>query len=253
MYGSVNLNHKLDGYDASITASTTQTLRGSPFSSSQYGFAFDREPIRMGKLPVNLFLGLQASHDTLETRLQGSRRILNRESQSSMSLRARFQMLSQKLDRATNINAEFGISRQFGTDVRQPIALRASTSISRRISNDATMLLTYNFVDDGFSSSLLGRHQLSLQGSYTAGRTELSVFGNRSLDVDRFFTQADLSYFIGGPWRLSYAYTYDRYLGESFLDTTAMLSYRLGMRDIGITYSRRTKRFGIQVLNATFR
>jgi hypothetical protein len=48
------------------------------------------------------------------------------------------------------------------------------------------------------------------------------------------------------------SYTFDKYLSDTYLDYNATIAYRLGIREIGVTWSHRTKRFGIQVFGASF-
>jgi hypothetical protein len=60
-----------------------------------------------------------------------------------------------------------------------------------------------------------------------------------------------MNYRISGLWRLMGSYTFDKYLTDSYLDYNATIAYRLGIRELGLTWSARTKRFGIQVFGAT--
>ena len=64
---------------------------------------------------------------------------------------------------------------------------------------------------------------------------------------------ADLGFSLSNLWRLSYTYTLDRYVGSTYVDYMVALGYRLGIREIGLTYSNRTKRLGIQILGTGIR
>ena len=110
--------------------------------------------------------------------------------------------------------------------------------------------MTYDYYNDPGTTTFFGHHRLTLQSYLSSKRMTLNLVTGRSLDADRVNYQADLGYRVGGPWRLSYSYTYDRYLGGSYFDAFGMLSYNAGMRDIGLTYSQRLKRFGVQILGA---
>ena len=84
------------------------------------------------------------------------------------------------------------------------------------------------------------------------GGLSFNFFGSRSLDVDRTTVQLDAGYRFARDWRLSYAYTFDRFFGDSFFDYNFILGYRIGYREFGLTWSHRTKRIGFQVLGTTF-
>jgi hypothetical protein len=62
----------------------------------------------------------------------------------------------------------------------------------------------------------------------------------------------DTSFQMSGLWRLACNYTQDSYLGQSYQDLNLILSYRLGIRDVGLVYSGTNNRIGIQILGAAF-
>lgn len=112
------------------------------------------------------------------------------------------------------------------------------------------MLVSYNFAEDAYTSSLTGRHSLSLRTYYSAGNTSISLFGSKSLDLDRHNYFVDASYRLSSLWRLSSSHTISRYVGQAYVDGYYMISYRLGYREVGLLYSTDTKRLGIQILGA---
>lgn len=245
LFGSLNLRRRFNGFDASLWGNATRSLRGQGPESQQFQLSLDKEPMKVRGLPVRLNFGVSLVQEEIGSRFASG-------NQSYTALRAGATFLAQRIDRDTSINGEIGFQRRFGSNVRQPYALSAFTSLRRQLGPDANITVTYNFRDDGFSSRFLGKHRVGFRAGYERGRTSLDFSQNRSIDRDQTSTQADVNYFMGGPWRLSYQYTFDRYLGDSFLDYTAILKYRLGFRDLGLTWSRRTKRFGIQILDASF-
>ena len=111
-------------------------------------------------------------------------------------------------------------------------------------------MLGYNYTEDGFSNKFIGRQGLSAQAYYGKGRTSLSGFANRSLDINRFNYFVDASYRLSGLWRMHYAYTYSRYINTSYLDYEVVLGYVYGGREFGLMWSNRTKRLAFQVLGA---
>jgi hypothetical protein len=240
LFGSSSFSHQLDGWDIGLSANAMRSLRGPDFTSEQYSFVLERNPMQLGNLPVRLFYGLTASHN--DTRME-----INSRTQSSVGLRLRGQLAPQNVDPSTTLNASFSISHLQGHNTLQGLTLFGSLTVNRQIGRSANLNLTYDYIDDGFNSALIGRHRISGYGNLASGRTSLNLFGSKSLDFDQLSLQADASYRISGQWRLAYAHTFDQYAGSSFLDWTAMLAYRLGQRDIGLTWSKRTNRLGIQI------
>ncbi len=243
VYGSGSISRQFDGYHATLNAHSSRALRGDPFTSESYSFVVEKDPTKLGNLPIRLYYGLTASQS--ETRSE----FYSRE-QTAVGMRARFQMLPQPIDDSTTVNASLLVSKLSGTNTPSGLGLLGDVSLSKRFGPGASAVLTYNYAEDGFTSSLIGRHNLSLQGHYGVGRANLSLFGSQSIDVDRVSYFADASYRVGGNWRLSYGYTYNRYLGDDYLDDSYMVSYRLGAREFGLVWTRSTKRIGLQVLGA---
>jgi len=112
--------------------------------------------------------------------------------------------------------------------------------------------MNYDYYEDPYSSALLGHHRLTMVGNYYGARMGLNLMASRSLDADRLDYQADFNYRLNNLWRVTYRHTFDRFVGNTYFDYNAMLTYRYGMRDIGLTWSHLTHRFGIQILGASF-
>jgi hypothetical protein len=126
-------------------------------------------------------------------------------------------------------------------------------SLRSRIGKTTNFALGYEiFGGDALEFSLTGKQRLSFQGDYSAGNTRLSLMGSRSLDADWSSLFIDASYKLGGPFRFSSSYTLDDYLDTKYLDYELTLWYQLGVRDIGLSWSKRTNRLGIQFLGARF-
>jgi hypothetical protein len=93
---------------------------------------------------------------------------------------------------------------------------------------------------------------LTSEAVYSAGAFNLRGSLAQALDADRTSAQLGLDYRLGSLWRVSYNYSLDRYDGGSFLDQSIVLGYRLGFREIGVSYSARTKRLGLELLGTRF-
>lgn len=245
VFGSANINRQFNGFHMGLNANATTTLRGPEFNTQQYMVVAEKDPTTIANLPLRMYYGLTAQESV--TRTQGIT-----HSQSGVGARVRTQLLPQHLDKTTELNAEFSVAHLTGRNVQEGLTLYGSATVSKRLSGQAWLSGSYRFSQEGLNSSFTGRHQLSLQGSYYGGRTSLSFGANRSLDIDRLSFQADVAYQMSDLWRLRYSYTLDRYFGDQFLDYYASLGYRIGFREIGLVWSKRTNRLGIQLLGASF-
>ncbi len=114
------------------------------------------------------------------------------------------------------------------------------------------MNVNYSYTEDGFTSEVLGRHRLGLEAYYNPGRVGFSGSATKSLDVDQLNISARLRYEVGSLWNFYYGYAYDQFGVDSFFDQSFILSYKLGFRELGLSYSQRTKRLGIEILGSSF-
>jgi len=244
LFGNLNYNRQLEGWNLNFFGNASQALTGSKFSTQNLALSLERDPIKVGKLPVKLFYGLTADNKTAVTSF-------GRTQQTGYGVRVRSQLNPSRIDANTTLNASFSVSQLEGNNVARGLTLLGSASVSRQLGSGASMVATYDFSQDPFSSELLGQHRLSLQAFYNNGRTGFTFFGTKSIDIDRVSYYADMNYRISGLWRLMGSYTFDKYLTDSYLDYNATIAYRLGIRELGLTWSARTKRFGIQVFGAT--
>ena len=244
LFGSGAMSRQFNGFQVSLSGASTRTLRGPKFESEQVSLVAEKDPTKVGKLPLRLYYGITATQNSART-FNDSR------DQSAIGLRSRLQLSPIPLDKATTLNASLLLSKLTGRNTPSGLSTLASTTLSRRFNSAASLAVTYDFTDDGVNGTLLGHHRLSGQGSYWAGRTSLSIYGARSLDVKRENYFVDASYRLGPLWRASYSYTYDRYLSQNYLEQVFVLGYRLGFRELGLSFNTRTKRIGILILGAS--
>lgn len=245
LFGNLSYNRQLDGWNLNMTGNASQALAGSKLYNQNYTASLERDPVKLGKMPVQLYYGLTADYKRAKTSLGTTE-------QSGYGLGARLQLNPTRLSANTSLNASFSATQLYGTKENIGLSLNGSASLNHQIGNGLSLITTYDYTQDPFNSALLGSHRLSLQAFYNSGRTGFTFFGTRSLDMDRYNYYADVNYRISGLWRFLGSYTFDRYLNESYLDWNATIAYRLGIREIGLTWSQYTKRFGIQVFGATF-
>ena len=242
LFGSANASRAFRGYQATFSANASQALRGPKLVTRDTSFVVERDPIPVPGVPVNLFLGLTATDNIIENSAQSRH-------QTTTGLRLRGQTNSIRIDRDSSFTTSLTATRLIGDTTGYPTTLYATTTLSRQFGPAASVLATYDLAVDGFNDALLGRHRLSLQGNYGQGGTNFSFFASRSLDLDRQSLYADGSYRFAPRWRLGYSYTLDQYLGSSFRDYNVFLGFGLGFRELGLVYSQRTGRIGVQLLS----
>ncbi|MGV3614334.1 MAG: hypothetical protein ACO1SV_03270 [Fimbriimonas sp.] len=248
IFGNGNLNRDFDGFQVSLNGTADQSFRGIKRSYRSLNFSAETDPIKMGKTPFRAFYGLTAANTVQQVDGQAS------QGQQSAGVRARLQSLPVTLDSRTTVTTGFSVSGVTGRSVGDGLQLNGNTTLSHRLSANASFLLSYDYARDGYNDQILGMHRISLQSYMTTGRTGLRIFHSRSLDRDRQNLFADLEYRPSKTWVLRSSYTYDHYSdltgSNSFLDGTLSLGYVVGWREIGLVYSRRTRRIGIQLLGA---
>jgi hypothetical protein len=248
VFGAASLSRQFDGFQVSLNSSMARTLTGPEYRSQDVSLVAEKDPTKVGNLPVRLFYGLTAT--------SSSQRFADAShSISGVGFRVRAQSLPIAFDRSTTFSSGLTVSQIYGRSDRVGLAMVGSASLTRRLGNASALTATYDFIQDGFNDTLIGRHRLGLHGYYAAGRADLRGFFSQSLDADRMLFFGDASYRATDLWRIGSSYTYDRYFGSSNLDYNVFLAYRPtkdSFREIGLTWSNRTRRFGIQLFAAPF-
>ncbi len=240
--GSGTVNRQFDGFSASINGDVTRTVQGIQYTSSQYGASIDKDPIKMGALPLRLNLELTAT---------GAFNQLINESQTGVGGRARLQSLPIGIDPNTSLLSSFTTSYLTGQNELHGLQYLASVSLSHRFNSSTSSVFTYNFTDDGFNDNVIGKHEIAMNGFYTRGPVNMSVIASKSLDIERATVFGDLSYRVSKLWRLKTGYTYDRYLGTTYLDYNFGFGYRMGWKEVGLIWTEQTQRVGLQLLGTT--
>ena len=245
LFGSASYSSELQRFSVSLSENVTQTFEGPKLNTQQSQFVVEHDPIKAGKLPLNLFYGATASYNN------GSNAILA-QTQSNYGLRVRAQSLPLRMGSQDIVNAGVSVSKLVGTGTPPGLAVIGSVSLSHSFSNQVSSTFTYSYTRDGFTDILLGRNEVSLHTGADLGKFGLDLDASKSLDLDREDLYGDASLHLFGPWRIASSFTFDRYVGQQLLDYYWVLFYRLGTRDVGLSWSRVTHRLGIQVLGAQF-
>jgi len=244
--GSMGVSRQFDGFQVNLNANTSRSLRGLPFQSQDLSLTAEKDPTKVGTLPMRLYYGLTALYN--DNSLQKSK-------MQAAGGYVRAQSLPLKVDRDSTLTTAFTVRQLAANSGPSGTSYIGTAAISRRIGNGAAATLSYDYTKDNYNDRVLGSQKLGLQSYYSEGRTYITLYGSRGLDVDTASLYSDLSYRVSGSWRLGASYTLDQYglgsVSQKFLDYNFVVGYRIGWREVGLTWSRENHRIGFQILGAT--
>ncbi len=243
MFASANLSRQFTGFSGNVNTYYGQSLQGTRFTSDQTSIVLEKDPIRTGFIPGKMFFGLTANQARISSDYAST-------SQQSVGARMRYVGDPIRLGNGM-LNFSYQIAQLSGHNVSQGLSQMGSANFAMSPTPGLVLNTTYEFLDDGFTADLLGRHKLMFDAMYNRGNLSFNGFMLKSLDADRLSLNTRLRYKMGSLWRLSYAYYFDQFGTDSFLDQSYIISYRLGYREVGLSYSYRKKRFGIEILGTS--
>lgn len=263
LFGSGSVTHSLGAYNFSLNGSQSQTLSGYRADSLFYGASVERNPERILGTPFRMSYGLTANESRSTSSFLDSKgkRQTQTYSQAGAGFSSRFFTDSIPLDKRSSLNASFVATKLFGPLAYKGVGLNGAVSLSRPLGTSTNLLMTYNFLQDGVNENVVGKHSVSLVGSFSSGNTNFRLSGTRALDIQRLNLSAEASYRLSGLWRVSYSHFLTDYrvrtvsdiLSEySFSEYFFILGYKIGWREVGLTWSSRTHRPGIQLMNVNF-
>ncbi len=133
-------------------------------------------------------------------------------------------------------------------------SLLATVSASRGLWDGALLSLTYDYTHDRLVQTTgYGRHRLSGMFAWSAGqRLNVSLVGTRVLDSDSLTLFADASYRLSELWRVGANMSYNRFQGTRYNDVEFSIGYRLGIRELLLTWSSLTRRWQVDLIAAGF-
>ncbi len=245
LIGGLTLNRPLGNWQLSYDGSHSRNLRGPAFRNWSNFVTLEHRPVRLFGSRVQMLYGLTAQS-------QSYRDENFRQSQETVGLRTRFQPPTWILSRSTDLVSTASFSQRIARGSRSGLTTSLFTTLGSRLSNQSSGSLGYEFYDDGFSARFLGRHRVNAQLGWASGMFSMSFFGSRALDRDRSNVLARASYRISPQWRASTGISWDRFQGSSFSDSSITVGYALGIREVGLSYSTRTRRLGIELLGSSF-
>ncbi|MEI7984713.1 MAG: hypothetical protein WCI55_03720 [Armatimonadota bacterium] len=241
LISSAAISRYQPGLQTSLSGSILRSLNGTNTINRQdYFLVMEKDPIKMGKLPWNLYYGLNATYSKSAT-----------TTGSGFGARLRFISKPFITDQSGGtINAGLTFAQFAGSNVATPFASTATLNYSKPFGQKFNMMLTYDYARDGITEQAFGLHRVSGQFFFDDQKFSGSMFASQSLGQDRLSLFADSSYRIANLWRVGYQYTLNRYSGSNFVDYNVVLGYRIGTDrpEFGLLYSQQTKRVGLVLL-----
>ncbi|CAN5376363.1 hypothetical protein BH11ARM2_BH11ARM2_02770 [soil metagenome] len=242
VFGSLSANRQFNGFSVVANGNLSRSLRGIDYTSNDWSLNAEKDQAKVGQFPLRYSYGatMVSSYNSLLDRTQ-----------SGTGLYTRLQSLPLRLDSKSDLSASLTTKLLNGNNGSEGLTWYGTATVSRQINNAASLVGTYEYTKDGFTDEILGSHRVSLNGYYNFGATNVNILALRALDADRTSIYGDLSYRFTRSWRLGYNYTWDKLLDRNYLDYGYFLNYRIGWREVGLTWSRQTGHIGFQVMGAT--
>lgn len=253
--GSMGASKQFTGFNVSLSSNLTHNLTGLKYDALESSLDAEKDPIKVGAMPLRLYYGVNA----LVRELHYNQNILVNnqtvtqamtENDTSAGLYVRGQTLQLPIDKLSNISSSLTIRGYQDTTQQTGITLNGNTTFTHRFSRSASMVGTYDFTNDPFTTAVLGEHQVSLQGNMDLGSLSLNLLGTKSLDADHISLYSDMNFKFSHMWRFGTSYTLERSLGQNYIDYNFLLGYKLGWKEIGLTWSEQTHHIGFQILGA---
>jgi hypothetical protein len=235
LISSAAVSHYQPGLSTSVSGTVLHSLKGLTAGDRQ-----DYYLIKMGKIPWNIYYGLNAAY-TKSTISTGT----------GYGARLRFISKPFGTDRSGGtVNAGVTFAQYVGNNVPVPFASTATVSYAKAFGSKFNSTLTYDYARDGITEQAFGLHRMSGQFFFDDQKFSASMLTTKSIGLDRISLFADSSYRIADNWRVGYQYTLNSYSGSSFVDYDVVLGYRIGKDrpEFGLLYSQQTKRVGFVLL-----
>lgn len=244
LLGSISVNRQLGSYQAAIHANSTNNVRGLPYRSHQVDVILEREPLRPKGAPFTVTYGLSASTSSFKTDTLA-------RSQNRIGFRTRVQANPMAIAKGTTVNSAMTFEAMNGHNARNGISMSGIATLSTRVFGSTSLVVGYEYLNDGYNSTILGQHRITGSTYFDQGNASLFFYGAKSLDIDRFNFQGEFSYRLNRQWRLAGTYSMDRFQGSNYTNSNVVLGYRIGFREVGLSWSSRTKRIGLEFLGTT--
>ena len=251
--GSASYDRKFDGFSSNLSLSGNQYRIGDDYHSDHSAMLrLEKDPLKVGSLPYRMYYGAYALSQQAIFSSHKDPALSTNTSETPSGVYLRGASDSIRVDKRTGLTSTFELRQQSGREVKTPIGMFANVSMSRLASKTLTMRLSYDYARDGFSDNPLvhnGRHNLTFQTFYQSGQFNSSILMGKSLDALRAHIYSDLNYNFSKLWRTGFQYTYERW--TPYTDFSYVIGYRIGWREVGLTWSKDSRRIGFQLLGAS--
>ena len=246
LYGSVQLSHQARGYSTGVTLAGSTYWQGIRARSLRTDAFIETAPRRVAGLPVRQSLSLNFAAN----RLQSGTGIQARE---GVGVRARWNLIPQSLGKGTTLTGGLTVGRFVGNLPNAGWSLTGALGVTQALGMGGVLSLNYDYAQDALGANLLGRHRLSGSLSWSAGeRYYLTGYFSRALDANSVSYVGDLSWRVSPLWRVGVGYTWQRYQQYDFRDQTFTVAYRIGFREVALTWSSFSKRWSVDLLTAFY-
>lgn len=246
VYGSVQLSHQARGYSTGLTLSGSTLWRGVRADSLRSDLFIETTPRRVEGLPLRQSLSLNWT----SSRIRGAQGVQNRE---GVGVRARWNLIPQSLGRSTTLTGGLTVGQFVGNLPNKGWSITGTLGITHALGAGGALSLNYDYAQDALGANLLGRHRLAGSLSWSGGeRYYLTSYFSRALDANSVSFVSDFSWRISPIWRMGLGYTWQNYNQYDFHDRTLTIAYRIGYREVALTWSSFTKRWSVDLLTAFY-
>lgn len=228
-----------------LNLSGGQNLSGTRYRDLRSDLYVESNPLKLGSL-LKMTLSTTFSSRLSEFADQRVRT-------DGAGLRSRLYTVPLRLAGFT-VNSSLMASYLWGNSQTTGSSLLATISASRGLWNGALLSLTYDYTHDRLVQVTgYGRHRLSGMFAWSVGqRLNASLVGTRILDSDSLTLFADASYRFSSLWRVGANLSYSRFQGTRYNDVEISIGYRIGIRELLLTWSSLTRRWQIDLIAAGF-
>ncbi|MFQ3609945.1 MAG: invasin domain 3-containing protein [Fimbriimonadales bacterium] len=246
LFGSTQISHQTRGYSIGLNLAGSTYWQGSRANSWRGDLFVEGTPRSLGDLPIRQSLSLRLSANRTNTGYSTIQR-------EGVGVLMRWSLIPQSLDRSTTITGGLTVGQYVGNLPNAGWSMTGTLGLTRAVGQQGALSLTYDYSQDALGSTSLGRHRLS--GSLFWNPTNqlyLTGYFSRALDTTALSYVADASWRLSDLWRVGAGLTWQTYQGYTFRDQTLTFAYRLGYRELALTWSASTRRWSFDLLTAFY-
>jgi len=247
LFASAQLGHQGRGYSTGLTLAGSTFWEGASARTLRSDFYLESTPRKVAGWPLRQSFSLNLSAS--RTALSGGS-IVRRE---GIGLRARWTLIPLALDSRTSLTGGVSVGRFVGNLSNTGWELIGSLGVSHALGGQGALTLTYDYTQDPLGVNMLGRHRLSGSLNWSTGdRLYATTYFSRALDREATSLIGDLSWRLSGLWRIGTGVTWQQFGGSVFHDQTYTIAYRLGFRELALTWSTANRRWSFDILTVFY-